>query len=297
MTRSSIQDWLDWTYEKLDASDIYFGHGTANAWDEAVYLICGCFNLSFNATAKDLRKTASNIQVKKLKELVRLRISKKIPVAYLLNEAWFAGLAFYVDERVMIPRSSIAELIEQEFQPWVRRSQVQRILDIGTGSGCIAIACAKKFKYAQVDATDISLDALAVAKINVTKHRLNSRVHLFHNDLFPAKTDKKYDIIVSNPPYVSKIEFANLPMEYYHEPESAFLGFGKGGLDLVTKILTHAKNYLTPNGILVVEVGNSEKALLEKFPDLPFIWPDFTEGEGGIFILTAKDLHAIKQKR
>jgi ribosomal protein L3 glutamine methyltransferase len=286
-----IIGWINWVQHRFAKANLYFGHGTDNALDEAVYLVLGTLKVPFDCSPKILQKNLNKTQSQKLLRLVELRIEKKIPVAYLLKEAWFANIPFHVNRHVMIPRSSIAELIEQEFQPWIDKKRIKNILDIGTGSGCIAIACAKKFPQSRVDATDISKAALSVAKINVKKHHLKTRVTLSHANLFPLRRNK-YDIIVSNPPYVGKNEFANLPAEYYHEPKTAFDGFGDDGLEIVTKIIMQAKNHLTKHGILIVEVGNSDEALLRKFPNLPFIWPDFANGDSGIFILTAKDLHA-----
>lgn len=224
-------------------------------------------------------------------KLINRRIEKRIPVSYLTHEAWFSGLPFYVDERVLIPRSPIAELIEEGFQPWVDSKEINDILDLCSGSGCIAIACAKHFPDADIDATDISTDALAVAKINILRHDVENQVHLYHSNLFQNLPKKKYDLIISNPPYVNKEEMQTLPLEFKHEPSLGLEG-GDEGLDLVIQILKNAKHYLNPQGLLIVEVGNSDTALIEKFPDMPFTWLEFQRGGGGVFLLTQEQLAA-----
>lgn len=285
----TIRDYLRWSVSRFNEANLTFGHGTDNAWDEAVALILHTLHLSheINPTILDARLT--QIERETLYNLIQRRIHERIPVPYLTREAWFSGMPFYVDERVLIPRSPIAELIENQFQPWIDPHVVSDILDLCTGSGCIAIACAKAFPDALVDASDISTDALAVAKINVERHDLESHVNLYQSNLFDSLPSKTYDIIVSNPPYVDAEDMAALPKEFRHEPALGLEG-GSNGLDLVIKMLQQAPNYLNPQGILIVEVGNSEYALAENFPDIPFMWLEFQRGGGGVFLLTAKQL-------
>lgn len=286
---TTLGDLLNFAESEFIRADLYFGHGTDNAWDEAVALCLHVMQLPHTVSRDALSLTPNESEKQQILNLISERCTTRRPLPYLLNEAYFCQIPFYVDDRVLIPRSPTAELIEHRFQPWVKPEQVKRILDIGTGSACIAIACALAFPQATVDASDISNDSLAVAKINVEKYKLENRVHLIQSDLFSHVPTEKYDIIISNPPYVDQADMASLPSEYQHEPQHALFG-GNDGLDLVKTILKEAKNYLTPNGILVVEVGNSEVALTEQFPTLPFIWLEFECGGDGVFLLTANDL-------
>ena len=287
----TIRDFIRYATSRFNETGLYYGHGTDNAWDEAISLVLHTLYLphTINPTVLDAHLIQS--EQKNLLNLIEQRVTQRMPVPYLTHEAWFSNLSIYVDERVLIPRSPIAELIESRFEPWVLADEVHHILDLCTGSGCIAIACAKAFPEAEVDASDISSDALAVAKINLLRHSVENQVHLYESDLFKAIPKKKYDIIVSNPPYVSTDEMTMLPPEYLHEPKLGLLG-GSEGLDFAVRILREASEYLNPNGILVVEVGNSEAALIEHFADVPFVWPEFERGGGGVFILTAEQLKA-----
>jgi ribosomal protein L3 glutamine methyltransferase len=285
----SIVDVARWGMSRFFEAEVFFGHGTDNAWDEALSLVLHALHLpsDFSMELIDCRVTTTEKQA--AIELIERRINERLPAPYITHKIFFAGLEFYVDQRVLIPRSPIAELIENDFTPWLRREPL-RILEIGTGSGCIAIACAMQFPEAVVDATDISKDALAVAKKNVDRYHLKDRVHLIEADLFPHGA-KLYDLIISNPPYVSSEEMAALPPEYHHEPQVA-LAAGPDGLDIVSRILKQAGKYIDLDGILVVEVGNSEHALINRFPELTFTWPEFKRGGGGVFVLDASQLKA-----
>ena len=266
-----------------------FGHGTDNATDEAAALVFHALGLDHAEaeSAYALRPDAGGIE--RVRALFAERIRRRVPAAYLMGRMWFAGLEFEVDERVIVPRSPFAELIADGFEPWIDPGQVERILDIGTGSGCIAIACAVAFPQARVDAVDVSADALAVAARNVAKHGVGGRVRLLQGDVFDPVGDARYDLIVANPPYVSDAEMATLPPEYGHEPDLA-LRAGADGLDVVRRILAGAARHLNPQGVLIVEVGDSEVRVEEAFPRLPFVWLEFEHGGGGVFLLRREDL-------
>ncbi len=270
---------------------MHYGHGTSNARDDAAALIWHVLKLPRRPSAARLLRRASAAQLKRLQVLVARRISERVPAVYLTKRCWFAGLEMYVDERVLIPRSALAELIEYRFAPWIDAAHVRRVADIGTGSGCIAIACARAFPQARVDAVDISGPALQVARRNIRRHRLAHRVRAVKSNHFSALPAGAYDIIVSNPPYVGRTELAALPPEYRHEPTVA-LAAGADGLDAVRVILREAPRYLRAGGILVVEVGNTEARVRQRFRRLPFTWLQFTRGGGGVFLLTREQLIA-----
>lgn len=268
---------------------LFYGHGTDNAYDDIFSLILGSLKLPMDVDPVLLQSRLTQGEKDYLAAQLQRRIIAKIPVPYLIQQANFCDLSFYVDERVLIPRSPIAELIKQQFSPWIAAEDVLHVLDLCTGSGCIAIACAYAFPHAAIDAVDLSSDALAVAAINCERLQVQDNVHLIQSDCWQQVPARHYDIIVSNPPYVGCEEMQGLPAEYRHEPVMA-LEAENNGLALVEKILMHAHHYLTEQGILVVEVGNSEEALLAAFPDLPFTWLEFENGGQGVFLLTAATL-------
>ena len=274
---------------RLARARIFYGHGTDNAWDEAAALVLHALKLPNAGGARHYTRHVDPEGARAAAALIGRRIRERIPAPYLTGRAGFAGLTFRVDPRVLIPRSPIAELIERRFQPWVQEKRVRRVLDIGTGSGCIAIAAARAFPRAHVDAVELSTDALAVARENVRAHRLGARVRLVRSDHFAALKQRSYDIIVTNPPYVGARELHGLPPEYRHEPHMA-LAAGRTGLDSVRVILAQAARHLRPRGILVVEVGNTERALRRAFPRLPFTWLEFERGGGGVFLLYREQL-------
>jgi ribosomal protein L3 glutamine methyltransferase len=264
------------------------------AIDEAVYLCLSALHLPPDFSVEYFDCVLTMDERLHVLSMFQQRIEQHKPAAYITNEAWFAGLSFYVDERVLIPRSPIAEMIHQQFSLWIDPDQVNNILDLCTGSGCIAIACAYAFDHAKLDASDISADALAVAEINRRDHGLEDRLQLFESDLFESIPDERYDIIVSNPPYVSLQEMAELPAEFQFEPGASALAAGEAGMDIVLPMLVQARDYLTDDGILVVEVGYSKPALEALLPEVPFFWVDFEYGGEGVFVLTADQLEAYQ---
>jgi ribosomal protein L3 glutamine methyltransferase len=286
----TIRDWIRWGGSQFRQAGLFFGHGTATALDEAAALVLHTLHLPYDLPFTYFDAVLLPEERGRISALIERRVAERKPLAYLLREAQFAGLSFYVDERVLVPRSPIAELIEERFAPWVDPDNVRAVLDLCTGSGCIAIACAHAFPDAVVDATDISPDALAVARLNVERHDLAERVRLIRSDLFDGLEGAKYDLIISNPPYVARAEWEGLPAEYHAEPRLG-LESGADGLDAARRILAEASQHLNPGGALIVEVGNSAAALEKAFPDAPFCWLEFSRGGEGVFALTAEQLN------
>ncbi|SHI08768.1 50S ribosomal protein L3 N(5)-glutamine methyltransferase [Ferrimonas marina] len=289
----TIDDMLRWCVSRFNAADIYYGHGTDNPWDEAVALIMHTLHLPLELGGQVRNARLLSSEKHRIVELVIRRVRERVPVPYLTNSAWFAGHEFFVDERVLVPRSPFAELIENGFNPWLYNKPVNHVLDLCTGSGCIAIACAHAFPDAQVDAVDISPDALEVAQINIERHGVLNRVYPIESDGFAVLKGQRYDLIVSNPPYVDADDMADLPDEFHHEPELG-LASGRDGLELTRSILANAADHLTDEGLLFVEVGNSMVALQEQFPNVPFTWLDFERGGHGVFMLSKEQLLAAE---
>ncbi|MDE2306574.1 MAG: 50S ribosomal protein L3 N(5)-glutamine methyltransferase [Gammaproteobacteria bacterium] len=277
--------------EALEAAKLTYGHGTDNARDEAAEIVFFSAGLAHSLGARAYDRALAPAARRRIASLLRRRIELRAPLAYLTHRAFFAGIELYVDRRVLVPRSPIAELAMARFAPWISPRRVRRILDLGTGSGAIALACARAFPRATVDAVDISAGALAVCRRNVRRLRLGARVEVLRSDHFSALRGRRYDIIVSNPPYVGRAEMRRLPAEYRHEPKLG-LEAGADGLDSVRQILAGARAHLAAHGLLVVEVGNSERALLRAYPRTRFVWPEFSIGGGGVFLLREQDLES-----
>jgi len=278
-----------WGQQYLEKADVYFGHGTDNALDEAAWLVSHALGLAPTFSDTELEQVLTSGQQAEVKALLARRVQERLPAAYLVHEAWFAGHRFYVDERVLVPRSPMAELILDQYQPWVESTQLKRVLDLCTGSACIAIATALALPQVKVDATDISPDALEVARRNVADYGLAQRIEVIESNLFDALQGRRYDLIVSNPPYVDAQDMAALPEEYRREPRMG-LSAGAEGLDLVIPMLQQAAEYLNPGGVMIVEVGNSAEALQARFPTVPFTWLEFSYGGEGVFLLEASQL-------
>ncbi len=284
----TVAELVEESARRLDEGGAYFGHGTTTARDEAAFLVFDALGLDHRRQREAYRQPLSAAQAERVRRLVSRRIDERRPAAYLLGEAWFAGLRFYCDERVLVPRSPFAGLIQARFEPWLEPARVRHILEIGTGSGCIAVACALAFPGARVLATDISAEALEVAARNVRRHGLAARISLVQADLF-AGLHGCFDLIVSNPPYVPQADLEQFPREYHFEPRVA-LASGPDGMETPSRILQHARRYLDPAGWLALEVGEGAAALEARFPGVPFIWPELACGGDGIALVAAADL-------
>lgn len=286
----TVRDYIRYAVSRFNAAQLFFGHGSDNAWDEAVYLTLHTLHLPLDRLEPFLDARLLPEERTRLLDLYSRRCQDRLPAAYLTNEAWLGEDRFYVDERVIVPRSFIAELLDEQLAPWVADPwAVESALDLCTGSGCLAIKLALNFPNAQVDAVDLSKDALSVAERNIADYHLGDRVHPLRSDAFTALAGKRYDLIISNPPYVDARSVAALPPEYLHEPEMA-LGSGDDGLDFTRIILAEAKQHLSDDGILVVEIGHNRAVLETAFPDLPFTWLETTAGDEYVFLLNAADL-------
>ncbi|MCG2634504.1 MAG: 50S ribosomal protein L3 N(5)-glutamine methyltransferase [Gammaproteobacteria bacterium] len=285
----SVQDFLRWAVSEFGRAGLFFGHGSDNAVDEAAYLLCWSLDLPPEQLNSFLASRLTDSEKRAVVELLLQRIRSRKPASYLTREAWFAGLSFYVDERVLVPRSPLAELIEAEFQPWIGLESVGSVLDLCTGSGCIAIATALSLPQTRVDGADLSADALAVAARNVTDYALGDRITLYQGDLFQAIGGAKYDLILCNPPYVSPAEMAALPAEYRHEPVSG-LAAADEGLICALQVLAEASDHLNPGGTLLLEVGASQPALERRLPQVPFTWLEFERGGEGILLIDQQTL-------
>ena len=285
----TAQDFWRWAASRFSEHDLFYGHGTVNAWDEAGALVMQSLELPHHyiEAIGSCRLTRGERQL--IAERTAERINSRRPLPYITGKAYFCNLEFIVDERVLIPRSPIAELIQNRFQPWLGEREPERILDLCCGSACIAIACAHAFPEARIDASDISADALDVAEQNVAAYQLEEQVALIQSDGLTELVGEQYDLIVCNPPYVDAEDFASVPPEYQHEPALA-LESGEDGLDFVRRLLNEAAQFLTPGGLLICEVGNSMRHVIDQFPNVPFTWLEFEHSDDGVFLISREEL-------
>ncbi|WGZ96231.1 MAG: 50S ribosomal protein L3 N(5)-glutamine methyltransferase [Candidatus Thiothrix putei] len=289
----TIKDYIRWGASRFAEAELSFSHGMSSPFDEAAYLVLHTLHLPVDTPDLYFDSRLTGSERAAVADIVQQRVETRKPAAYLTNEGWFLGLPFYVDENVLIPRSPIAEYIEKQFSPWIEPHQVHTILDLCTGSGCIGIACAYAFPHARVDLSDISEAALEVAQVNIERHNLAGQVEAIQSDLFEHLQGRQYDIIVSNPPYVDADDMAALTPEFLHEPAELALASGEDGLAHTRRILRDAATHLTENGILIVEVGNSQYALQAAYPEVLFHWLEFERGGDGVFLLTADQVREL----
>ncbi len=289
----TIRDWLRFTVSRFEEAEIFFGHGTDNSYDEAIWLVMRALHLPLDTVDNFLDARITEQERKYLSSLIERRITERTPTAYLLQEAWLQGFKFYVDERVIVPRSFIAELLQNDLNPWIEFSEmVESAADICTGSGCLGILLANSFPNATIDLVDISSDAIEVANINIANYGLEAQINAIESDMFSALQGKTYDLIISNPPYVDAPSMAQLPIEYQREPQLA-LGSGHDGLDHTHMILSEAAKHLNDDGILIVEIGHNRDALLEAYPDVQFVWLEVSSGDEFVFLLSKNQLLSI----
>ncbi|WP_308366662.1 MULTISPECIES: 50S ribosomal protein L3 N(5)-glutamine methyltransferase [unclassified Microbulbifer] len=289
----TVLDYIRWGTSRFNEAGLWFGHGTDNAWDEALLLVMHALHLPLDSKPEVLQARLTTEERREVIALLERRVDERLPAPYLTHEAWFCDIPFYVDSRVLVPRSPIGELIRGEFQPWLQGEPLA-VLDLCCGSGCIGIASAMAFPEARVDLSDISAEALEVAQININRHHLNQRVRAVQSDLFSGLEGCSYDLILCNPPYVDARDLAEMPAEYRAEPEIA-LGSGDDGLDFTRRLLREAVDHLQPEGLLVCEVGNSWEALEEAFPQVPFVWPELEQGGHGVFVIRREELLAYRK--
>ncbi|WP_444930125.1 50S ribosomal protein L3 N(5)-glutamine methyltransferase [Microbulbifer sp. SSSA002] len=289
---TTVLDYIRWGTSRFNEADLYYGHGTDNAWDEAVLLVTHALHLPPYSKPEILQARLTMEERRDVLTILERRFTERVPAAYLTREAHFCDMTFYVDERVLVPRSPIGEMIRHNFQPWLNVEPLA-ILDLCCGSGCIGIACAEAFPEARIDVSDISADAIEVAQININRHGLNERARAVQSDLFAGLQGMSYELIVCNPPYVDARDLAEMPKEYHAEPDIA-LGSGSDGLDFTRRLLREAANHLQPEGLLICEVGNSWEALEQAFPEVPFMWPEFEDGGHGVFAISREELLAYQ---
>ena len=285
----TVRDCLRWATSRFQEAELFYGHGTESAWDEAVHLVLQNLFLPIDIDNRIIDARLTFSEREKIIEDVYRRVVERVPLPYLTHAAWFAGLKFYVDKRVIVPRSPVGELIRNHYSPWLDQANVYNVLDLCCGSGCIGIASSYVFQKAHIVLADLSPEALEVAQRNVTDHQIEQRTELICSDLFNKLGGRHFDLIVANPPYVNQGDYRAMPTEFRHEPRVA-LEAGENGLEYIKRILKQAPHHLTSQGVLIVEVGDSEQALKEHYPDIPFTWLEFADGGHGVFLFAAKDL-------